>query len=130
MARQLDELIEAPPEVPRPDAGDVAPYLNREVSLLDFQERVLALAEDTGLPLLERAKFLAIFASNVDEFFQVRVAGLKDQVAAGVDVPSADGLTPVEQLAAIRDRLTGLVDRHSRAFVESVVPATYALPMR
>ena len=122
MARQLDELIEAPPEAPRPDAGDVAPYLNREVSLLDFQERVLALAEDTGLPLLERAKFLAIFASNVDEFFQVRVAGLKDQVAAGVEVPSADGLTPVEQLAAIRDRLTGLVDRHSRAFVESVVP--------
>ncbi|MGH9151052.1 MAG: RNA degradosome polyphosphate kinase [Acidimicrobiales bacterium] len=122
MARQLEELIEAPAAAPPPDVGEV-PYLNRELSLLDFQERVLALAEDAGLPLLERAKFLAIFAGNVDEFFQVRVAGLKDQVAARVATPSPDGLTPAQQLAAIRTKLTGLVARHSRAFVDGVVPA-------
>jgi len=122
MARQLEELIETPEVAPPPDVGE-APYLNRELSLLDFQERVLALAEDTKLPLLERAKFLAIFASNVDEFFQVRVAGLKDQVAADISTPSPDGMTPVQQLAAIRERLTGLVERHAKAFVDSVAPA-------
>ena len=122
MARHLEELIETPEVAPPPDVGEV-PYLNRELSLLDFQERVLALAEDTNLPLLERAKFLAIFSSNVDEFFQVRVAGLKDQVAADVATPSPDGMTPVQQLAAISERLHGLVARHAKAFVESVVPA-------
>ena len=122
MARHLDELIETPEAAPPPDVGE-APYLNRELSLLDFQERVLALAEDTNLPLLERAKFLAIFAGNVDEFFQVRVAGLKDQVAADISTPSPDGMTPVQQLAAIGDRLHGLVARHAKAFVDSVVPA-------
>ncbi len=123
VARQLEELIETPLAPPPPDVGEELPYLNRELSLLDFQERVLALAEDASLPLLERAKFLAIFASNIDEFFQVRVAGLKDQVAAGLGVATFDGLTPVQQLQAIRDRLTGLVERQSRTFVDSVVPA-------
>jgi polyphosphate kinase len=122
MARHLEELIETPEVAPPPDVGEV-PYLNRELSLLDFQERVLALAEDTNLPLLERAKFLAIFAGNVDEFFQVRVAGLKDQVAANVSTPSPDGMTPVQQLSAIGERLHGLVARHAKAFVDSVVPA-------
>ena len=122
MARQLEELIESPPPVPPPSTGEV-PYLNRELSLLDFQERVLALAEDAALPVLERAKFLAIFAGNIDEFFQVRVAGLKDQVSAGLSAVSPDGLTPSAQLRAIRERLTGLVERHSRAFLDSVVPA-------
>ena len=75
-----------PPDVPA--ASDGARYLNRELSMLDFQARVLAYAEDPSLPLLERAKFLAIFSGNVDEFFQVRVAGLKEQVDVGraVDV--------------------------------------------
>ncbi len=63
---------------------DAGRYLNRELSWLDFNARVLALAADPHVPLLERAKFLAIFSQNLDEFFQVRVAGLKDQVAAGV----------------------------------------------
>ena len=103
--------------------GEGPPYLNRELSLLDFQERVLALAEDTTLPLLERAKFLAIFSSNIDEFFQVRVAGLKDQVAAGVASASADGMTPAETLSAIRERLSVLVARQSRTFLDGVVPA-------
>ena len=68
-------------------------YLNRELSWLDFNERVLALAEDPHQPLLERVKFLAIFATNLDEFFQVRVAGLKRQVAAGLGTRPTDGLT-------------------------------------
>ncbi len=123
MARQLDELIETPAAAPPPDSSDQSPYLNRELSLLDFQERVLALAEDTTLPLLERAKFLAIFSSNIDEFFQVRVAGLKDQVAAGVGTLGPDGMTPAGTLEAIRERLGALTTRQARVFVEGVVPA-------
>src|SRR3989337_2920552 len=73
-------------------------YLNRELSWLDFNARVLPLADQSGPPLLERAKFLAIFSQNLDEFFQVRVAGLKDQVAAGLGRTSDDGITPDEQL--------------------------------
>ena len=74
-------------------------YLNRELSTVDFNARVLALAEDKETPLLERAKFLAIFASNMDEFFQVRVAGLKQQAEAGIRTPSSDGLGPREALS-------------------------------
>lgn len=97
--------------------------LNRELAWLDFNARVLALADDPIVPLLERAKFLAIFASNLDEFFQVRVAGLKDQVAAGIVAPSPDGRTPAEQLLAIRDRVQALVREQERIFLEDVVPA-------
>ncbi len=93
-------------------------YLNREVSWLDFNARVLSQAEDPGLPLLERAKFLAIYANNLDEFFQVRVAGLKDQVAADVGVPSPDGRTPGQQLQQVRTTLLGLVERHTAAYDE------------
>ena len=121
MARQLEELIETPAPAPPPTMGEQPPYLNRELSLLDFQERVLALAEDENQPLLERAKFLAIFSGNTDEFFQVRVAGLQDQVAAGVG-SAANGMTPAQTLSAIRQRLTGLVARQSRIFLDSVVP--------
>ena len=98
-------------------------YLNRELSWLDFNARVLALAEDTSQPLLERAKFLAIFASNLDEFFMVRVAGLKRRDETGLTVRSADGLTPREQLAQIAERSQALADRHARVFIHSVQPA-------
>jgi polyphosphate kinase len=93
-----------------------APYVNRELSWLDFNARVLHEARDERNPLLERAKFLAIFASNLDEFFQVRVSGLMEQVAAGSAKRSSDGRTAAEQLAVIRDRVRGLVQEHSRLY--------------
>ena len=98
-------------------------YLNRELSWLDFNGRVLALAADTSLPLLERAKFLAIFASNLDEFYMVRVAGLKRRDEMGLSVRSADGLTPREQLRLIGERTQQLATRHAQVFRESVRPA-------
>lgn len=98
-------------------------YLNRELSWLDFNSRVLALAEDTSMQLLERAKFLAIFASNLDEFFMVRVAGLKRRDETGLSVRSADGLSPREQLLRIAGRTQTIADRHARVFMDSVRPA-------
>jgi polyphosphate kinase len=101
-------------------------YLNRELSWLDFNARVLALAEDESVPVLERAKFLAIFSQNLDEFFQVRVAGLKDQVAAGLLTTSPDGRSPANQLLEVRERVEELVGRQERAFLGEVVPALAA----
>jgi polyphosphate kinase len=98
-------------------------FLNRELSQIDFNARVLALAEEEGAPLLERAKFLAIFAANNDEFYQVRVAGLKQQAAAGIRTRSADGLTAQEQLSAIASKIVPLAERHARHFTEKVMPA-------
>src|SRR5438045_9308898 len=86
------------------------PYLNRELSWLDFNERVLHEAQDPRTPLLDRVKFLAIFSTNLDEFFMVRIAGLRRQVAAGVHLPSFDGLTPQEQLDAISAKVAVLLD--------------------
>ncbi|MFC4856495.1 RNA degradosome polyphosphate kinase [Actinophytocola glycyrrhizae] len=98
-------------------------YLNRELSWLDFNARVLALAEDASQPLLERAKFLAIFASNLDEFYMVRVAGLKRRDETGLSVRSADGLTPREQLAYIAKRNQELVAQHASAWEKRLRPA-------
>ncbi len=100
-------------------------YLNRELSWLDFNARVLALAADTSLPpLLERAKFLAIFASNLDEFYMVRVAGLKRRDEMGLSVRSADGLSPPrEQLRRIGERTRQISLRQAEVFIESVRPA-------
>jgi len=97
-------------------------YLNRELSWLDFNARVLALAADTSLPLLERAKFLAIFASNLDEFYMVRVAGLKRRDEMGLSVRSADGLTPREQLRRIGEQTQQIASRHAEVFLDSVRP--------
>ncbi|HEV7199961.1 MAG TPA: RNA degradosome polyphosphate kinase, partial [Candidatus Limnocylindria bacterium] len=111
----------------RPTAaiGEVR-YLNRELSTLQFNERVLALAEDPAAPLLERAKFAAIFAGNMDEFYQVRVAGLKRQVAAGTVSTSPDGLTAAQQLAKIDRRVRKLATRHARLFAEDILPGLAA----
>jgi polyphosphate kinase len=105
-------------------------YLNRELSWLDFNERVLALADDPAVPLLERAKFLAIFSQNLDEFFQVRVAGLKDQVAAGVGSTSPDGRSPAQQLLEIRERVEQLSARQEQIFLERVAPELAAVGVR
>src|SRR5258708_1563170 len=110
-----------PPETSTAPDGPL--YLNRELSMLEFQARVLALAEDPSVPLLERAKFLAIFAGNVDEFFQVRIAGLKEQLSAGVRTTSPDGLDQVEQLRAIRTRVEELITRQAAAFTKEIGPA-------
>lgn len=101
-------------------------YLNRELSWLDFNARVLALADDSSLPLLERAKFLAIFASNLDEFYMVRVAGLKRRDEMGLSVRSADGLSPREQLRRIGERTQQIASRHARVFLDEVRPALAA----
>jgi polyphosphate kinase len=100
----------------RAAADAPTPYLNRELSWLDFNARVLHEARDERSPLLERAKFLAIFASNLDEFFQVRVAGLRQQVAAGSASTSPDGRTAAAQLAEIRPRVQDLVTEHAAIF--------------
>jgi polyphosphate kinase len=97
-------------------------FLNRELSWLDFNARVLELAEDDELPLLERLKFLAIFASNLDEFYMVRIAGLKRRQSTGLPVRSPDGLTIREQLALITDRTQELVHRHADVFTKDVEP--------
>jgi polyphosphate kinase len=97
-------------------------YINRELSTLDYYSRVLALAEDDNVPLLERAKFLAIFSGLLDEFFEIRVAGLKDQLAAGLSGTDPAGLTPSDQLKAIRADVDCLVERRDRAFLDQLVP--------
>jgi polyphosphate kinase len=92
------------------------PVLNRELSWVEFNARVLNEARDARSPLLERVKFLAIFASNLDEFFQVRVSGLRRQFASGSQHVSSDGLTPAQQLDAIRARVRELIADHSEIF--------------
>jgi polyphosphate kinase len=114
----------AAPESPTRDLAVPGPerFSNRELSWLEFGERLLELAEDATLPVLERAKFLAIFSEGLDEFFQVRVAGLKDQVEAGVRTRSTDGLRPSEALRAIAARVEELVERQGRIFLRGVLP--------
>jgi len=98
-------------------------YLNRELSALDYFARVLALAADRAVPLLERVKFLAIVSQNLDEFFQVRVSGLREQFDAGIRATSPDGLDAGEQLRAIRARVQPLIERRSAIFMSDIAPA-------
>jgi polyphosphate kinase len=105
-------------ETPALDAPEL--YDNRELSWVQFNERVLELAEDESTPLLERVKFLAIYASNLDEFFMVRVAGLHDQVEAGIDARGPDGLSARETIERISERNAELTRRHSLAWEEDV----------
>jgi polyphosphate kinase len=124
----------APPEEPPaaylPDAEAIEAvtkhddrFLDREISWLHFNQRVLELAEDRTIPLLERTRFLAIFASNLDEFFMVRVAGLKRRIAAGVAVRAASGHLPREVLDAIWAETARLTARHASLFREEITPA-------
>jgi polyphosphate kinase len=110
--RQYDDLIDDP-----------ALYFNRELSWLDFNQRVLELAEDPEVPLLEQVRFCAIYASNLDEFFMVRVAGLFDQIDAGIDARGPDGLAPGEQIDAIQARTLELDRRLHNCFNGTLRPA-------
>jgi polyphosphate kinase len=116
--------VQAEPEPIAPPQTTLHPdrFLNRELSWLDFNARVLELAEDATLPLLERVKFLAIFASNLDEFYMVRIAGLKRRQSTGLTVRSPDGLTIREQLERITERTQNLVQRHADTFNKDIAP--------
>ena len=111
--------------IDRSESGlrDPSLYLNRETSWLDFNERVLQLAEDEELPLLERVKFCAIYTTNLDEYYMVRVAGLHDQIEAGVENPSQDGSTPSQTIARIRAQVLELGGRLTACFEQRLRPA-------
>lgn len=98
-------------------------FFNRELSLLEFHGRVLAEAFDPDNPLLERLKFLAIFSSNIDEFFMIRVSGLKEEVDGNVTELSPDGMTPAEQLDEIRKRLLPMIEQQMRCLNEEILPS-------
>jgi len=115
------ENRERPQAEPRLD--DPSLYINRELSWLDFNERVLQLGEDESIPLLERVKFCAIYTTNLDEYYMVRVAGLHDQIDAGVENPSQDGRTPSETIGGIRERVLQLGVRLSDCFEDRLRPA-------
>lgn len=109
----------------RPDSQPDLPadrFLDRELSWLDFNQRVLELAEDNSIPLLERVNYLSIFSSNLDEFYMVRVASLKRRVATGIAVQSASGLSPQDVLALISEKARELQTRHSKLFMDEIGP--------
>jgi polyphosphate kinase len=113
--------IDQPPPEAKTAAAPLSPsqrYINRELSWLAFNERVLEEASNSGHPLLERVRFLSISDSNLDEFYMVRVAALKELAASGVPVKSEDGLTPEQQLAAIAEVAAGLVQRQQRCWAD------------
>lgn len=112
-------IVDAAHEEPLP----IDRYIDRELSWLAFNLRVLELAEDPAVPLLERAQFLAIFASNLDEFFMVRVAGLKRRIVTGLAVPTNVGKAPGELLAELMAEAEKLQQRHARCFLDEVQPA-------
>ena len=109
----MTDLEQPTPEAPPVDLEQPSLYFNRELSWLDFNDRVLQLAEDPRVPLLERVKFAAIYSSNLDEFFMVRVAGLQEYVDAGIDKPREDGRSPAETIAANLTRSSSGVDGSS-----------------
>jgi polyphosphate kinase len=116
-----DEGSVTPPDLTAPEY-----YLNRELSALAFNRRVLEQAKDAGLPLLERVRFLAISSSNLDEFFEIRVAGLKQRVELGASKPGPDGLTPQQQLDRIATEARQLVAEQYRVLNEVIRPALHA----
>src|SRR5919107_640906 len=121
----VEELRSEAPVIEPPGAEPLPPdrFLDRELSWLAFNNRVLDLAKDRlRVPLLERARFLAIFSNNLDEFFMVRVAGLKRRIAAGVAVPTVSGMMPRDVHLAILNRTRELVSEHARVFTEEIRP--------
>jgi len=125
LTQESIRAVDPAPATPPPPSDLDAPelYINRELSWLDFDDRVLQLAEDPNQPLLERCKFAAIFGSNLDEFFMIRVAGLHDQVDAGITAPKLDGRTPGETIDAIREKVLALADRQCRTLSHDLRPS-------
>jgi len=122
-----DEALTGGEESRDPSEASPPPrYLDRELSWLDFNARVLALAEDPEVPLLERVKFTAIFSRNLDEFFMIRVAGLTDRAAAGLGAAATEGLTPADELVSIRERTVHLLARQMSLFRTELCPALAA----
>jgi polyphosphate kinase len=117
------ETTPAATEQGEPDLDDAGLYFNRELSWIDFNDRVLQIAENPHEPLLERVKFCAIYTSNLDEFFMIRVAGLHDQLDAGIDVRGSDGRSPDETVAQVRERIETLDARLSRCLEHDLRPA-------
>jgi len=97
-------------------------FINRELSWLDFNDRVLALATHENVPLLERCRFLSICSSNLDEFYQIRVAALKDQVAGEISTRTPDGRSPLEQLQEIKERTQDFVQRQEKIWTDEILP--------
>src|SRR4051812_7218258 len=126
-SNRLTDLTEAPETSEQPAPGveldSTELYANRELSWLDFNDRVLQLAEDEQMPLLERVKFLAIYSTNLDEFFMVRVAGHHDQVDARIDSRGPDGLSPLETIERIAKKCTDQEKRHTRQWEDVIRPA-------
>ncbi len=120
-------LAQAPSAI---NLKDPSLYFNRELSWIEFNRRVLEEAKDKRHPLLERVKFLAIFSSNLDEFFMIRVSGLKDQIAAGVVNVPPDGMTPTQQLQQIRAQVLPLQQEQRRVFYNDVLPELEAAGIR
>ena len=128
-----DQAIETEHDEPGDESrklDDPALFVNRELSWLEFNDRVLQLAEDETIPLLERLKFLSIFVSNLDEFFMIRVAGVHDQVDARIDARGPDGLSPTEVLGRIHDTVREQDRRHARQFSQVVRPELAANGIR
>jgi polyphosphate kinase len=118
--RSVTSFIPPIPDEPPPTPGE---FLNRDLSWLEFNARVLHQAEDDRIPLLERVRFLSIFASNLDEFFMKRVGGLRRQIEAGVEFVAYEGISPTDMLAAIRERVMPLARRASNVFRMHLQPA-------
>jgi polyphosphate kinase len=115
--------VQPAPVVAPEDLDDPGLYFNRELSWLDFNDRVLQLAEDPGVPLIERLKFCAIYSSNLDEFFMVRVAGMQEYVDAGIERPREDGRSPAETIAAIGERVREQSRRQTECLEDVLRPA-------
>jgi polyphosphate kinase len=118
----MGNCVDAQP-FPEPVTAATSRFINRELSWLEFDSRVLALAEDPARPLLERVKFVAIYTQNLDEFFQIRVSGLEEQVEAGVAAMTPDGMNPSEQLAAIREQVVALQERADSLVLGELLPS-------
>jgi len=122
------EAVTASPPIPELDSPEL--YSNRELSWLQFNERVLELTEDTSLPLLERVKFLAIVGTNLDEFFMIRVATLHKQLRTERDRVSVDGLTTEQQVQLVRRRAIAMLDEQVRCWTEALRPGLAAAGIR